>query len=39
MSDFRAAFHDLNLLGHGRSIAEGNYVVGQWEGGGLIKAA
>jgi predicted ester cyclase len=31
---FRAAFPDLNCWGTGDLIAEGDYVVGQWEGGG-----
>jgi predicted ester cyclase len=34
MTDFRAAFPDLNFWGTAALIAEGNYVVGQWEGGG-----
>jgi predicted ester cyclase len=34
MTDFRAAFPDLNFLGAADLIAEGDYVVGQWEGGG-----
>ncbi len=34
MSDFRAAFPDLNFRGAADLIAEGDYVVGQWEGGG-----
>jgi predicted ester cyclase len=34
MSDFRAAFPDLNFWGTTELIAEGDYVVGQWEGGG-----
>src|SRR3954453_15144031 len=34
MTDFRAAFPDLNLWGTAGLIAEGDYVVGQWEGGG-----
>jgi predicted ester cyclase len=34
MSDFRAAFPDLNFWGAADLIAEGNYVVGRWEGGG-----
>lgn len=34
MTDFRAAFPDLNFLGTADLIAEGDYVVGQWEGGG-----
>src|SRR6201987_2736046 len=33
MTDFRAAFHDLNFWGTAELIAEGDYVVGQWEGG------
>jgi predicted ester cyclase len=31
---FRAAFPDLNFWGTDDLIAEGEYVVGQWEGGG-----
>ncbi|SMG58068.1 ester cyclase [Paraburkholderia susongensis] len=34
MSDFRAAFPDLNFWGVADLIAQGDYVVGQWEGGG-----
>jgi predicted ester cyclase len=34
MSDFREAFPDLNFWGTTDLIAEGDYVVGQWEGGG-----
>jgi predicted ester cyclase len=34
MADFRAAFPDLNFWGAADLIAEGDYVVGQWEGGG-----
>jgi predicted ester cyclase len=34
MTDFRAAFPDLNFWGTVELIAEGDYVVGQWEGGG-----
>mgnify|MGYP001076407164 FL=1 len=34
MTDFRAAFLDLNFAGTADLIAEGDYVVGQWEGGG-----
>src|SRR5262249_8677376 len=34
MTDFRNAFPDLNFWGTADLIAEGNYVVGQWEGGG-----
>jgi predicted ester cyclase len=32
--EFRAAFPDLNFWGTADLIAEGEYVVGQWEGGG-----
>jgi predicted ester cyclase len=31
---FRSAFPDLNFWGTADLIAEGDYVVGQWEGGG-----
>ena len=34
MTDFRAAFPDLNFWGTADLIAEGDYVVGKWEGGG-----
>ncbi|RWE33791.1 MAG: ester cyclase [Mesorhizobium sp.] len=34
MTDFRAAFPDLNFWATAELIAEGDYVVGQWEGGG-----
>ena len=34
MTDFRAAFPDLNFWGTANLIAEGDYFVGQWEGGG-----
>jgi predicted ester cyclase len=34
MTDFRAAFPDLKFWGTANLIAEGEYVVGQWEGGG-----
>jgi predicted ester cyclase len=34
ITDFRAAFPDLNFWGTAGLIAEGDYVVGQWEGGG-----
>lgn len=34
MTDFRAAFPDLDFWGTADLIAEGDYVVGQWEGGG-----
>jgi len=34
MTDFREAFPDLRFWGTAGLIAEGDYVVGQWEGGG-----
>lgn len=34
MADFRAAFPDLAFAGAADLIAEGDYVVGQWVGGG-----
>ena len=34
MKDLRTAFPDLNFWGTADLIAEGDYVVGQWEGGG-----
>jgi predicted ester cyclase len=34
MTDFRAAFPNLNFWGAADLIAEGDYVVGRWEGGG-----
>jgi predicted ester cyclase len=34
MRDFRTAFPDLNFWGTAELIAEGDYVVGQWDGGG-----
>lgn len=34
MTGFRAAFPDLNFWGTADLIAEGDYVVGRWEGGG-----
>ena len=34
MADFRDAFPDLNFWGTAELIAEGDYVVGRWEGGG-----
>jgi predicted ester cyclase len=34
MTDFRRAFPDLNFWGTADLIAEGDYVVGQWAGGG-----
>jgi predicted ester cyclase len=33
-TNFRAAFPDLKFWGTAELIADGNYVVGQWEGGG-----
>jgi len=39
ISDFRAAFPDLNFWGTADLIAEGDYVVGQWEGGGTHTGA
>ncbi len=36
---FRAAFPDLNFWGTADLIAEGDYVVGQWEGGGTQTGA
>jgi predicted ester cyclase len=33
-TNFRAAFPDLNFWGTADLIAQGDYVVGQWEGGG-----
>ena len=33
MMEFRAAFPDLNFWGAADLIAEGDYVVGRWEGG------
>jgi predicted ester cyclase len=33
-TEFRAAFPDLAFSGTADLIAEGDYVVGQWEGGG-----
>jgi predicted ester cyclase len=35
MTDFRAAFPNLNFWGTADLIAEGDCVVGQWEGGGI----
>jgi predicted ester cyclase len=37
--EFRAAFPDLNFWGTADLIAEGDYVVGQWEGGGTHTGA
>ena len=34
MMAFRTAFPDLNFWGAADLIAEGDYVVGRWEGGG-----
>jgi len=34
MVGFRQAFPDLNFWGAADPIAEGDYVVGRWEGGG-----
>ena len=34
MRGFREAFPDLNFWGTADLVAEGDYVVGQWEGGG-----
>ena len=34
MTDFRQAFPDLNFWGTADLIAEGDHVVGRWEGGG-----
>jgi predicted ester cyclase len=34
MTDFRAAFPDLNFWGTADLIAQGDLVVGRWEGGG-----
>jgi predicted ester cyclase len=34
MTDFRKAFPDLNFWGAADLLAEGDYVVGRWEGGG-----
>jgi predicted ester cyclase len=34
MTDFRNAFPDLSFWGTADLIAEGDYVVGRWEGGG-----
>lgn len=34
MTGFREAFSDLNFWGTADLIAEGDYVVGRWEGGG-----
>jgi predicted ester cyclase len=34
MTDFRAAFPDLHFWGAADLIAEGDFVVGRWDGGG-----
>jgi hypothetical protein len=34
MTEFREAFPDLNFWGVGDLIAEGDFVVGRWDGGG-----
>jgi len=34
ITNFRASFPDLNFWGTADLIAEGDYVVGRWEGGG-----
>jgi len=39
MVGFRAAFPDLNFWGAADLIAEGDYVVGRWEGGGTHTGA
>lgn len=39
MVDFRAAFLDLHFWGTADLIADGDYVVGQWEGGGIQTGA
>ena len=39
MTDFRAAFPDLNFWGTADLIAEGDYVVGRWQGGGTHTGA
>ena len=36
ITDFRAAFPDLKFWGVADLIAEGDYVVGKWEGGTLV---
>jgi hypothetical protein len=38
MTNFREAFPDLNFWGAADLIAEGDYVVGRWEGGGTHTA-
>jgi predicted ester cyclase len=39
MSSFREAFPDLKFWGTADLIAEGDYVVGRWEGGGTHTGA
>src|SRR5579871_1241183 len=39
MTDFRKAFPNLNFWGTAELIAEGDYVVGRWEGGGTHTGA
>src|SRR5437016_8535268 len=39
MTDFRKASPDLNFWGTADLIAEGDYVVGRWEGGGTHTGA
>jgi len=39
MTDFHKAFPDLNFWGTADLIAEGDYVVGRWEGGGTHTGA
>ena len=37
MTDFRRAFPDLHFWGAADLIAEGDYIVGRWEGGGTHR--
>jgi predicted ester cyclase len=39
MTGFRAAFPNLKFWGTADLIAEGDFVVGQWEGGGIHTGA
>src|ERR1700687_5415601 len=39
MAGFRAAFPNLKFWGTADLIAEGDFVVGQWEGGGIHTGA
>jgi len=39
MTDFRSAFPNLKFWGAADLIAEGDYVVGRWEGGGTHTGA